>query len=337
MSDWSSPRRLPFALDPARDRAAFVELTEVQYRSASFLDDRLLPLTGGPRWVAWDEIEAAAEGRGAGCDFIFHIGHVGSTLLARLLGQSERVFALREPAILRTVAQIDDPADRVRRLAPIVRLLARTWRASQRSLVKATSFVGEIAPALTAAADAPRAILMFAAPQAYIAGILGGPASRREMNILAAARLARLDRRVGAGWRIEALGEGERAAMSWACELMGLATLAERSVADTILWIDFDRLLDDPRAGLDRALRHLHGTAAPADLEAMMSGPEFGRYAKAPEHPYDTALRRRVLAQAKAQFAGPIEQGLAWLNTLGAAWPPFAVAARAAAAGSRAP
>ncbi len=332
---WSSPRRLPFALDLETDRAAFVELTEAQYADASFLDDRILPLTGSPTWIGWRDLEAAGQGLGSGCDFIFHVGHVGSTLLSRLLGQSERVFSLREPAILRAISRLEDSAERGRRLAPVVRLLARVWRPPQRALIKATSFVGEIAPAIMAAADAPRAILMFAAPQAYIAGILAGPASRREMNLLAGSRLARLDRRVGAGWRLEALGEGERAAMSWACELMGLAALAERSAGGTVLWIDFDRFLDDPRAGLQRALRHLHGAAVPAEIEAMMSGPELRRYAKAPEHAYDAALRRRVLAQGHAAFREPIAEGLAWLNTLGAAWPPFAAAARAAAAGSR--
>ncbi len=337
MSAWASPRRLPFALDTTAELAAFVEVGEVEYREASFLDDRILAQTGEPRWIAWAEIEAAAQGLPAGCDFIFHVGHVGSTLLSRLLGQSERVFALREPAILRAVARLDDPAERQRRLAPLVPLLARTWRPAQRALVKATSFVGEIAPALTAAADGARAILMFAGPQAYIAGILAGPASRREMNLMAGSRLARLDRRAGAGWRLEALDEGERAAMSWACELMGLASFAEGAAGDAVLWIDFDRFLVDPRAGLARALRHLHGSADPAEVEGMIAGPELGRYAKAPEHPYDAALRRRVLAEAQAAFREPIARGLAWLNTLGNAWPSFAAAARAAASGSREP
>jgi hypothetical protein len=336
LSAWSSPRRLPFALDPTADLAAFVALSEAQYREASFLDDRILPLTGAPQWTAWSEVEGAAEGLTGGCDFIFHVGHVGSTLLARLLGRSERVFCLREPAILRALARLDDEALRARCAPPIVRLLGRVWRPGERALVKATSFVGEIAPALAVAAGDARAILMFAAPQIYIAGILAGEASRREMNILAAARLARLDRRAGGGWSIGDLGEGERAAMSWACEFMALAEFAARA-ARPVLWIDFDSFLVDPGRGLARALVHLHGEAPAAAIEAILSGDELSRYAKAPEHPFDAHLRRRVIAQAQTEHREEIERGLAWLNALGAAWPPFATAARYAAAAARTP
>ncbi len=313
-----------------------MELSEAQYRAASFLDDRILPLTGPPQWTAWTEIDEAAQGLAGGCDFIFHVGHVGSTLLARLLGHSPRVFCLREPAILRALARLDDETLRARRTPAVVRLLGRVWRPEQRALVKATSFVGEIAPALAAAAADARSILMFSAPHIYIAGIFAGEASRREMNILAPARLARLDRRAGLGWSIGDLGEGERAAMSWACEFMALAQFAARA-ARPALWVDFDRFLEGPRQGLARVLLHLHGEAPTQVVDAMLGGGELSRYAKAPEHPFDAHFRRRVIAQAQAEHREEIEQGLAWLNALGAGWPPFADAARTAVAAARSP
>jgi len=37
--------------------------------------------------------------------FIFHAGHVGSTLLSRLLDEAEGVLSLREPLPLRTIAE----------------------------------------------------------------------------------------------------------------------------------------------------------------------------------------------------------------------------------------
>ena len=39
--------------------------------------------------------------------YIFPIGHVGSTLLSRLIGSHTGIFSLRESALLRTFAQLE--------------------------------------------------------------------------------------------------------------------------------------------------------------------------------------------------------------------------------------
>jgi hypothetical protein len=332
-ADWRSPRRLPFELDLTGERLGFVELSEDDYRAASFLDQRILA-GRSTDWAPWREIEEGARELIRDCDFIFHTGHVGSTLLSRLLGHSPAVFSVREPAILRDLATMAEGPDRDARLEVILTLLSRVWRPSQRGLVKATSFVSELAPRLLSLAPEGRAILMFAAPQAYIAGILVGDASRRELGVLAAPRLERLRRRSGGAWSLERMGEGERAAMSWACELMALDEAA-RSTPDRVRWMDFDRFLANPAPAIRDALVHLRGQAPPDLVADIVRSPDFGRYSKAPEHAYDADLRREVIARGGALFAPEIERGLAWLNALGSSWPPFAAATRAAVAGSR--
>lgn len=144
-----SPELFPIDLQPATDTAALLQLSRVDYEKASFLDTRLdrRPVALPP----FAELEAAAHGLPVACDYIFHIGHVGSTLLSRLLGTHPRVFSLREPLALRTFAQAHaDPApwtnaELARRMAVFLALYSRPWTADQRALVKATSLVGEIA------------------------------------------------------------------------------------------------------------------------------------------------------------------------------------------------
>jgi hypothetical protein len=330
---WASPARLPFELDLAGERLGFVELTEDDYRAASFLDRRILA-GRSLNWAPWSEAERGAESLICDCDFIFHTGHVGSTLLSRLLGHSPAVFSVREPAVLRALAGMEAGGLRDARLRAILALLSRVWRPSQRSLVKATSFVSELAPDLLSLAPDGRAILMFAAPHIYIAGILAGEASRRELGVLSASRLERLRRRTAGTWTLDRMGEGERAAMSWATELMALADAA-RSAPGRVHWVDFDRFLADPISGLHDAMACLRHAAPPELVQDIVRSPDFGRYAKAPEHAYDADLRREVIARGSALFAGEIDRGLAWLNALGSTWPPFAAAARAAVAGSR--
>jgi hypothetical protein len=329
---YGAPDLYPLSLDVEADRVRIVRLDETGYREASFLDERILPHTGPGIWTAWTELAAASRALSGESDFIFHIGHVGSTLLARLLGESERILALREPAMLRTLAAMDWPVSEPY-LETVLRLYARVFRSGQRSLIKATSFVSELALPMMDRSPSARAILMFVSPLTYLATILAGPASRAALTGAAPGRIKRLRGRLGAApWSVGDLSEGELAAMGWACEICALAAIAARH-PERVRWLDFDEFLARPAAGLTSVLRFLHGEAPHARVETMLRGPHFHQYSKAPEHPYDAEVRRRILAEGLAENRVEIERGLRWLNDVGNAHPGFASAARSAAAG----
>lgn len=312
-----SPDFYPLTLDFPRRRALILRLDEAGYRAASFLDERLLATASPGAWTDLAEVERATASLPESADYIFHIGHVGSTLLSRLLGRSSRVFSVREPALLRGLADaaVDtSPPVLDHRLALAGRLLSRVYRPAQKSLVKATSFVGELATALLTRPSAPRALLLTVSPVVYIASILGGSTSRQALPGLAERRLRRLHRRLGAArWRLEDMDEGERAAMSWVCETLGLTDAAERC-GPQVAWIDFERFLDAPEAGLAGALRHLHGEADPEEVADMLASSDLRLYAKAPEHAFDAATRRAILARAASEHRDSIEKGIAWLK-----------------------
>lgn len=324
----SLPTPFPLAFGRER-RMQLVELAEADYRAASFLDERLLANTMRHRWAEWPEVRGMAAGLVERSHFIFHIGHVGSTLLSRLIGEHPGLFSLREPAILRTLAQDQegDPlavaGEEVEETRSVcLRLLSRSWRADQTAVVKATSFVSEIADDLLARTTDARALLLFATPLAYLRGILGGPASRAEAHAMAASRLARLNRRLDSGDRpLESLSEGERIAASWLAEMAGLHAAARRH-PDRILWINFDQFLADPAAGLASAFAHLRVHASTADVLKVLGGPIMRSYSKAPEHAYDRELRARVLMEAEAEHGAEIRRGMDWLGRAASASPP---------------
>src|SRR4051812_20955763 len=201
MSAVASPRWFPHYYDAAHDVVAFVEHDEASYRAASFLDDSSLPPGAARHPVPWNQVASLvpADAR-RDVQYIFHIGHVGSTLISRLLGELPEVLALREPQILRDFAACLadgswDPASIPARLDALNALLSRTFRPEQRAMAKATSFVSEIAADLVPGGS--RALLLCASPEHYAGNILGGPNSRQEMAASAADRLARLHRRIG--------------------------------------------------------------------------------------------------------------------------------------------
>jgi hypothetical protein len=308
----ASPELYPVEFDPSCGRVRLIRLREEDYRAASFLDERLLVRGATETSIDWMEFAAAAEPIPLACDFIFHIGHVGSTLLARLLGTHERVFALREPALLRLLAT--GPGDDAR-LETLLRLYSRTWRAPQRSLVKATSFVSQIGPAMLRKAPSSRAVLMTVRAPTYIAGILGGTATRADLPRTVPQRLARLARRIKGGGLPAASSPGELAAAAWITEVWALADIAS-AFPDRILWLDFDEFLLDPRRGLAAVLLRLLGAAPSRELGPLLASPDMNRYSKAPEHPFGPGARGAALRQSAQVNAAEIGKGRAWLDRL---------------------
>jgi hypothetical protein len=320
-----SPELFPHAFNVPDDSVAFVRINRAGYEAASFLDARILTAGRQTHTVPWPEVKAAIEASRLeeACGYIFHIGHVGSTLLSRLVGAHRGAFALREPGVLRTFAQFnEEPESKARawrdadfdeRFCGCLKLLSRTFDAQQIAVIKTTSFVSEIAPDLLLRPSRPKALMMFVSPESHIATILGGPNSRQEARILASGRSRRLQRRIGGeAWQRASLSEGEALALGWACETSALA-LAANAAGARVLRLDFDRFLADPLLLLP-VLQHFGIDASLSEVHAILRGPHMQRYSKAPEHAYDAALRRDVLNEARALHGEEIRRGLAWLD-----------------------
>lgn len=308
----ASPEWYPLSV--AGDCMSFLRLSEADYAAASFLDERLLERHGARGALPVAEVAAAASSLAPRAHYIFHIGHVGSTLISRLIGASAAFFVLREPALLRArTVGCAEPAAQIS-LPLLLGLLARTWRPDQRCLIKLTSIVNEIAPDILAASEAPRALLVFARPLAYLRGIFGGFNSRLEARALAPSRLKRLAlhhpmTQSGGPPR----SEGEWHAMSWLAEMTALAALAQ-TLATQVHWVDFDEFLAAPASGLASMLLALGSPPVPAAIDAVIAGPIMRRYSKAPEYAYDAALRHEVLMGADRDFPSEIRRGMSWLE-----------------------
>src|SRR5436190_14302883 len=124
------------AIDPRARLARLIRMDAAAYRDASFLDDRLLSQNQESRLCSLDElIEASEVISGPPTGWIFHLGHVGSTLVSRLLGEMEAVLGLREPRALRDLA-VADEVERPKLARALERLMARRGPGDQIVIVK---------------------------------------------------------------------------------------------------------------------------------------------------------------------------------------------------------
>jgi hypothetical protein len=298
------------ALDPAAGQARLVAMDRETYRLSSFLDDRMLQQPVDAQIVAWPEVEAAmaAELR-EDARWIFHIGHVGSTLVSRLVGELPGVLAVREPRLLRDLALMPQEV-RERYTQPVPKLMSRTFAAEEVACVKATSFASEIAPRLVPSGG--RALFVYATPANYIASILAGPNSVQELRLLAVSRAQRLEHRATALG--SARGDADLAAIAWACEMSALEASADSMTDRQIEWADFDSMLASMPEALAKISALFGFEAEPKQLETIARGPLMKRYSKDLSYEYSPGLRQELIAEAAGAHSADIDAALAMLG-----------------------
>ena len=323
LSEIGTPSVYPHRYEPARARVLMIRMREADYRAASFLDDRMLTGETEGAWVPYARAaEAAAALAGAKpLHFIFHLGHVGSTLLSRLLDEIPGVLSLREPLPLRTLAEGPEAGA----LDTFLRLWSRGFESTRAVVLKATSSAARIAPQLLAArppgvrgtpsTNGARAVYMYLAAEPYLATLLAGENSPLDLKGHEAERTARL----AAHLRTPVppvTSLGELAALSWLAERMTMAAVMPK-FPGRVLALDFGAMLADVGGALARVASHFNLQIDAARLAAAAKSAVLTRYSKAPDYEYTPAFRDEILAQSRRDNADEIAKGLAWLARLG--------------------
>lgn len=324
----ASPEAYPQAVDLVRGLVLVIRLDARGYLAASFLDDRILsPGTQGA-WLPGATVSEAARRATGGrpLHFIFHSGHVGSTLLSRLLDETGAVLPLREPLPLRTLADAEGELDRPESLLSraqfdalldmLLALWGRGFESTRAVVVKATSSAGRLAPAILARAPASRAVYLNLRAEPYLATLLGGANSGADLRGHGPGRMRRLlAGRTLPVAPLHALSRGELAALGWLVESLAQAG-AVAAAGPRVLALDFDALLADLEGSLARVLAHFDLPRDGAALAALAGSPALRRYSKAPELPFSPDERATRLALARREERAEIARGLAWLEAL---------------------
>ena len=323
-----SPDAYIHKIDFNSGRVLLVQFDAATYRSASFLDDRILgPATKG----AWLPLDRAAEASRLVANtrplhFIFHTGHVGSTLVSRLLDETGVVLSLREPLPLRTLADAYDAlggpdlllsdAQFEPTLAMFMRLWGRGYDGTRSVVVKATSSAGRLATPILTAGEGSRAIYMNVRAEPYLATLLAGQNSPIDLRGHGPGRMRRLQSRIAAPLApLPTLSIGELAAMSWLTESWSQHDAVKR-FPGRVIALDFDQFLSTVAESMSRILAHLQLPDNPRFLSEIGNSPVLTRYSKAPEHAYTPNVRAEVLRDSRRHNSAEMRKGLDWLERL---------------------
>ncbi len=319
-------------LDFETSNACFVPMTEDNYAESSFLDYRLRSKTE----LVYDidlsmllRLKADFERDKRPIQYIFHVGHCGSTLLSRVLGSLPGFFSLREPEPLRVLSRharhIGEPGHPIGRavwdqaFALVVGLLSRTYRAGDVALVKPSSFCNRLIKPLLGWTTGCRAILLYIDLETYLATMLR--AHQKETNsVVTTYHRADAERILGAGvLDAEGLSDARKTALVWLINTFEFYEATRDPVhRGMVHLLNFEDFLADRARVLIETSAFL-GKASAEDVarEAAADAGLNRTYAKGQEkEPYDAATRAGEIESAKNAFAEEIADGRAWAAAL---------------------
>ena len=324
----ASPDVYPQKLDLVREGVLLVRFDEAAYRAASFLDDRVLRPDIQGNWLPIGRVVDASRRvtRGRPVHFIFHTGHVGSTLVSRLLDETGEVLSLREPLPLRTLAESYDvlgmpesllsEAHFELALSLFIRLWGRGYDRTRSVVVKATSSAGQVHPPILAGNQRSRAIYMNVRAEPYLATLLAGQNSPIDLRGHGPGRIRRLQARIDAPVApLHTLSIGELVAMSWLTETWTQRDAVQR-FASQVIAVDFEAFLANVADSMSRILGHFELPHDARYLAEVGRSPVLARYSKAPEYGYTPDVRAEILRDSRRDNRDEIRKGLEWLERL---------------------
>lgn len=308
-----NPEIFPYHVDLASDRLVLAIIPVEAQAEATFLDERVLTPQTKMEWVDWAEFErAVAPVRHRAPSYILHLGHSGSTLLAKLVERASGVRTLREPLALRTLA-LDaahglDGCAMLSRRARINRLqaLEKAWCCQAPTVIKATSMVNDMIDDISA--DSAVAFLHLT-PETYIAALLATPQRQIDLRNFGQMRLRRWNYRSGRPQNMTELSPGELAALCWLVETSSIAA-SQRRIFD----INFDDFLAAPAERLRKVCQQFGLSADRENCERITNSEFMNRHAKATRMEYNADIRAQMLGESRRTQAAEISRGMRWLE-----------------------
>lgn len=308
--------------DPGNDAVHLLPVSRAEHRKATFLTDEYLPRGLEPLVVRRSDAVRAAPPP-APLHFLFHSAYCCSTLLARAVDRPGWAMGLKEPVILNDIVgwrrRGGEGPDMASVLDDTLTLLSRPFAPGEAVIVKPSTAVNGLAPAMLALRPDARAIMLYAPLRTYLGSIAKkGIDGRLWVRTLLTGMLD--DGLVDLGFTTrDHLGQTDLqvAAVGWLAHQKLFAQLVERFGAERIRTLDSATLMADPNAALF-AIAMLFGRPLDREaVDAIAAGPAFNTHSKhgAVFDAVDRSAEHRVAAEIHAD---EIEKVARWAEAVAA-------------------
>lgn len=320
-----------FVFDFAADNklTKFLVVEELMLERSPFIDNRFEPLAKAHFWVDTAELfalEARHDIPRPQPVFIFHHAFVCSTLLARCLGQIDAFFSLKEPWILRRLA---DHKRANSNLATSTRwremfctylgLLCRNFSAGRIPIIKATNVANNLLVDVLRFMPACRILYLYSDLESFlVSNLKKGRDTQEKIPALAKAFLGDSDFQQ----KFPDMHDPSRftflqvCALTWLVNLYNLTDALKQHAGTRVKTLDSSDLLRDFPQSLNLLSRHFGHQPDPADERRMVAAQIMQTNAKDQSKPYGIEQRQFEMHQIKCRYDHELKDAIAWIDPL---------------------
>jgi len=312
------------------ESSEFLIVTEKLLEIAPFIDIRLQPHARGQFTIPTRELAELVRHSPTPRPqqhFIFHHAFVCSTLLARCLSQSEAFFSLKEPHIIRRLADLRRSEHQLAGknsdllfgplLSTHLKLLAKNYSRGEKVVVKATNVANNLIPDISRQFPDCRLLYMFCSLEQFLVSNLKKTTETRE-KIPALFRITAGDfdfyQRYPVFRETAGLNFLQYCTLLWLASNHNFLRQAESLPSQQFATLSMQDFLAAPRDVLDCTSRLFGHDANGAELDSMTSDAIMRRHAKDPNLSYDNLTRERENAAIRLRYGKEIAQAIRWLQ-----------------------
>lgn len=290
------------------DDAVFVTMDRAAYHRSIFLDQRISPAAEESVRVPVAQLAGKLPAAQA-TNWIFHVAHCGSTLLARALealgdGPTDlpgEALVLREPLALRQLGLVPDRA----RLELTLALLSRRYPKGGATLIKANVPVNFLLSEIAQADPSARAVFLYCGLQDYLLAILRSANHRAWLRGVT----GQLSSHLG---ELAQLSDAELGAALWLAQMRHFAASIERMPNARSL--DAEQFFAQPARTLAAAADCFVIPTSSAAIETVAGGPLFSTYSKNPAIEFNNSLRLARREALMRDIADELAEAQEWVE-----------------------
>ena len=316
-----------FDFDAGRQLTKFLLVEETTLVQAPFIDIRIEPFALGQFWVdsrKLFELEGLHDIPRARPVFIFHHAFVCSTLLARCLDQIDAFFSLKEPWILRRLAdhkraqgEALSGARWEEMFGMYVRLLCRSFRSGRNPVIKATNVANNLLVDVLRLVPDHKILYLHSDLRSFLISNLKKPRdTQQKMPGLARAFLQDSDfpQRYPGICDTAQLSFLRVCALIWLVNLYTFRHALEACGSADAKTLDAADMLTDLPGTLDSLSRYFGHAPDAAELQRMSNSRITGTNAKDPSMPYGSEQRRIEMEAIGNRFESELADAMAWIE-----------------------
>ncbi|MBE9548522.1 MAG: hypothetical protein IMF09_03870 [Proteobacteria bacterium] len=306
----------------------FLVVEEKKLELAPFVDIRFLPLAQGEFSIAAKELYALEKMHGIKrpqSAFIFHHAFVCSTLLARCLNQIDAFFSLKEPWILRRLADIKrsqyhsmNDKKWAEMFSCHLGLLAKNYHSGKAPVIKVTNVANNLIVDILRYLPEDKILYLYSDLRSFLVSNLKKPQETQvkmpglAINFFKDSDLARKYPQFCDIGRLSFL---QVCALIWVLNLYNFKSSTEQQLQN-VKTLEMNDFLEDMGGSLKRLSRYFNHSASSGEVEAMLDPSVTQTNAKQQQLSYGRNTKQTETSFVLDKFNFEIEKALHWINPL---------------------